>query len=250
MLVSMVLAELPAPRGNYGPPNAAARSNSYLPPSRSIASQYGAPSKTIAIPKAQNFNSFDSQRQNSYQSAPSSNYGAPSTSSFQQAPQSNYGAPSAPQSQYGAPSAPQSQYGAPSNNQYQAPAAKYGVPSMNSYQQAPSNNDYQQAPQSNYGVPSYQDNTIGSDSYSSNQNQQQGGQGGYNYEVENFLPPIISDDLIQTSTLFLQTAATAAREVFIRVQRLGLSLGQRLRTQRGARWKPNNRKILRSFTRW
>ena len=238
MLVSMVLAELPAPRGNYGPPNAAARSNSYLPPSRSIASQYGAPSKTIAIPKAQNFNGFDSQRQNSYQSAPSSSYGAPSTNSFQQSPQSNYGAPS-------------------NTQQYQAPSAKYGAPSMNSYQQsapqatygAPSTNDYQQqAPQSNYGAPSFQDNTIGGDSYSQNNNQQQG-QGGYNYEVDNF-PPIISDDLIQTSTLFLQTAATAAREVFIRVQRLGLSVGQRLRTQRGARWKPNHRKIFRSFARW
>lgn len=120
--MAAVLAELPAPRSSYLPPQArsfSAPSNQYGAPSQSQprnsyqapaarprtnyaapqqqprqnygppaqqqpSSNYGPPSTSYGVPQAQDFNNFDNQRANSYQQAPSSNYGVPSQDSYNQ----------------------------------------------------------------------------------------------------------------------------------------------------------------------
>lgn len=186
-LMAVVLAEPPAPRSSYLPPQA----RSFSAPS----SQYGAPSQSqgrtnYAAPAAQprqNYGAPAQQQPRSNYGAPAqqqprSNYGAPA----QQQPNSQYGAPAQqqPNSQYGAPAQqqPSSQYGAPAqqqpNSNYGPPSTNYGVPAAQDFNNFDSQraNSYQQAPSNTYGAPSQ-------DSYSnSNNGNNQGGpyaNGGY-----------------------------------------------------------------------
>lgn len=66
-----------APSTKYGPPTA----------QQQPSTAYGVPSTSYGLPSAQDFNSFDSQRGNSYQQQPSTSYGVPT------AAESSYSAP-------------------------------------------------------------------------------------------------------------------------------------------------------------
>ena len=139
--MAAVLAELPAPRSSYLPPQA----RSFSAPSN----QYGAPSQ--------------SQQRNSYQAPaarPRTNYGAP-----QQQPRQNYGAPAQqqPNTNYGAPAQQQP------NSNYGPPSTSYGVPQAQDFNNFDNQraNSYQQAPSNTYGAPS-QDSYNSQGGYSSN----------------------------------------------------------------------------------
>lgn len=66
------------PRTNYGPPQQQPRQNYGPPAQQQPSSNYGPPSTSYGVPQAQDFNNFDNQRANSYQQAPSNTYGVPS----------------------------------------------------------------------------------------------------------------------------------------------------------------------------
>jgi len=147
-LLAVALAEPPAPRSSYLPPQS--RNNA-------PSNQYGAPQQ--------------GQGRSSFAAQPRTNYGAPAQA---QQPRNNYGPPAqarsftAPSSQYGAPAQAQQ----PRNN-YGPPATSYGVPQAQDFNNFDSQraNSYQQAPSTNYGAPS------GQDSYAPQQQQQQSGYG-------------------------------------------------------------------------
>lgn len=70
------------PRTNYGPPQQQPRQNYGPPAQQQPSSNYGPPSTSYGVPQAQDFNNFDNQRANSYQQAPSNAYGVPSQDSY------------------------------------------------------------------------------------------------------------------------------------------------------------------------